>query len=533
MNMSLSWLLPLLLLLRCALGNAVEPPPPENTILPPRPPTPPSAGGGGGVQLSRGSFRAFFLNNFATDPVPAEDATIAIARAFRVPEDRLPLPNGVLIRDIRATTAGDIAGDANASFIGGTLMDFDSSYPLVFDLPNSVSIVSAWEADIAVPIAQGKVSTFSSNMFFLWPNGWFYAKYGISNLKGVIISGFPPPAPLGPVAPPAPPPVPVILHVTLASDSGNLVITIAWDGVASSLAVGTLLAGTGDRGSADGAPESATFSGPEGIVIDSSNQVWVADGYGEGGCIRKIVIGTSVTTVAGDCLNGGGTPFNGNLAGLAIDVSSNTLFSAGTLNNYCIYSTMLGSVSTSVLAGNCAEPGTVDGPGATARFEDLWGLGRDPANGIIYASEPGLNCIRKITSAGVVTTLAGLCGFAGTADGQGTAARFNEPHSLQVEASGSIIVADKLNHCIRRITASGLVTTLAGTCGSAGPTDGTGADARFILPLGVAIDPRTGMIYLSQQIGCIRIVHPITAVVTTMSGTCLLFSNAFFLVVDT
>eukprot|EP00798_Chlamydomonas_sp_ICE-L_P001813 gene1813-33232_t len=175
------------------LGDAVEPPPPENTILPPRPPTPPSAGGGG-VTLSRGSFRAFFLNNFATDPVPAEDATIAIARAFRVPEDRLPLPDGVLIRDIRATTAGDIAGDTNASFVGGTLIDFDSSYPLMFDLPNSISVVSAWEADITVLIAQGKVSTFSSNMFFLWPNGWFYAKYGISYLKGVLISGFPPPA---------------------------------------------------------------------------------------------------------------------------------------------------------------------------------------------------------------------------------------------------------------------------------------------------------------------------------------------------
>ena len=106
---------------------------------------------------------------------------------------------------------------------------------------------------------------------------------------------------------------------------------------------------------------------------------------------------------------------------------------------------------------------------------------------------------------GVVSTVAGS-GSAGSANGTGTSAAFSSPGTTAVDANGNVYVADTANHVIRKIDSNGAVTTLAGTAGSAGSTNGTGAAARFSSPAGIVVDS-SGNLYVADtgnhQIRCI------------------------------
>ncbi|MFT4617478.1 MAG: sugar lactone lactonase YvrE, partial [Ilumatobacter sp.] len=119
--------------------------------------------------------------------------------------------------------------------------------------------------------------------------------------------------------------------------------------------------------------------------------------------------------------------------------------------------------------------------------------------GNVYVADTGNQLIRKITSAGVVTTLAGTAGATGSADGTGAAARFDSPSGVAVDGSGNVYVADTGNQLIRKITSAGVVTTLAGTAGATGSADGTGAAASFDFPFGVAVDG-SGNVYVADAI---------------------------------
>ena len=118
------------------------------------------------------------------------------------------------------------------------------------------------------------------------------------------------------------------------------------------------------------------------------------------------------------------------------------------------------------------------------------------------------------------TTFAGLAGVAGTADGTNSAARFNQPVGVAVDTNGSLYVADNVNQTIRKVTAGGVVTTLAGLAGNAGSADGTNSVARFNRPCGVALDS-AGSLYVADCVNCtIRKVTPVGTnwVVTTLAG---------------
>ena len=138
------------------------------------------------------------------------------------------------------------------------------------------------------------------------------------------------------------------------------------------------------------------------------------------------------------------------------------------------------------LAGTAGSSGSADGTGAAARFSCPYGVAVDGA-GNVFVADAYNSTIRKITSAGVVTTLAGTAGSSGSADGTGAAARFSSPYGVAVDGAGYVFVADTWNSIIRKITPAGVVTTLAGV-GSSGSADGTGAAARFSYPVGVAVD---------------------------------------------
>ena len=154
-----------------------------------------------------------------------------------------------------------------------------------------------------------------------------------------------------------------------------------------------------------------------------------------------------------------------------------------------------GTIITTV-AGTVGVIATLNGTGTAAQFTNPGAIASDSA-GNLYVADPTAHVIRKITTAGVVTTFAGAVNSAGSADGAADVARFNGPSSVAVDTLGNVYVADTNNHTIRGISASGIVQTLAGTAGSIGSIDGLGAAARFNYPLGVAVDTQ-GTAYVSD-----------------------------------
>lgn len=208
----------------------------------------------------------------------------------------------------------------------------------------------------------------------------------------------------------------------------------------------TVLAGApSGAGTVDGVALAARFSGPVGIARDGDS-LYVADTNNN--LIRRIVIATqAVTTLAG-----------------------NAQFFSG------------------------------DGVGAAAGFSGPAGIAADGA-GNLYVSDSGNQTIRKIVIAtGAVTTIAGTVGMAGSTDGIGAAVRFNAPTGLAADGLGNLFVADRGNQTIRRIVlATGTVTTLAGTAGLTGTTNGIGAAARFNTPVGLASDAPRGFLYVADS----------------------------------
>ena len=148
----------------------------------------------------------------------------------------------------------------------------------------------------------------------------------------------------------------------------------------------------------------------------------------------------------------------------------------------------------SVLAGSIGGKGTVDGVGVAARFVNPKAIAVDAA-GNAYVADSDMHTIRKITPAGLVTTLAGQAGAGGYRDGPGAEARFDTPVALAVDGSGNVYVADTNNHAIRKITPGGDVTTLlrGSQVQWTNPLPAVGLS----LPTGVAVDA-AGIVYVSQ-----------------------------------
>ena len=135
-----------------------------------------------------------------------------------------------------------------------------------------------------------------------------------------------------------------------------------------------------------------------------------------------------------------------------------------------------------------------DQAGSAARFNNPNGVAVDSA-GDVYVADTFNQVIRKVTPTGVVTTLAGVAGSSGSANGTNNSARFVGPYKLAVDSVGNVYVSDDTT--IRKVTPSGAVTTLAGLAGSPGSADGTGSNARFNYPGGVAVDS-AGNVYVAD-----------------------------------
>ncbi|HEY9722907.1 MAG TPA: NHL repeat-containing protein [Oscillatoriaceae cyanobacterium] len=268
-----------------------------------------------------------------------------------------------------------------------------------------------------------------------------------------------------------------------------------------------VLAGFGESGFADGAGVDAAFAHPDAVAIDTSGTAYVADEFNN--AIRKVTAAGTVSTLIG-------SPEDTALVhpcGVALDSSGNVYVAdAGGEKIHKI--TPAGEMTT--LAGS-GEEGAENGNGGAASFDDPQGVAVD-ANGNVYVAEVNNDDIRKITPDGVVTTLAGST-TPGSADGTGSAASFCNPEAVAVDASGNVYVADTGNHEIRKITPDGVVTTLAGST-TAGSADGTGAEAAFGSPTGVAVDAADNVYVADLGARTLReVTHAgVVSTLVTMSG---------------
>ena len=271
-------------------------------------------------------------------------------------------------------------------------------------------------------------------------------------------------------------------NVYVADSSNFLIRKISPAGDVSTLA------GSGANGANNATGTAATFRFPTGVAVDTAGNVYVADLSNH--LIRKITPTGTVSTLAGNAGISGANDATGTAAtfnlptGVAVDTAGNVY--VADLSNHLIRKiTPTGTVST--LAGNAGISGAINATGTAATFNLPTGVAVDTA-GNVYVADSSNHLIRKISPAGVVTTLAGTVGVFGSADGNGTNATFNLPSGVAVDTAGNVYVADSSNQLIRKISPAGDVTTLAGTAGATGSTNGTGAAARFNNPLGVAVN---------------------------------------------
>jgi sugar lactone lactonase YvrE len=328
----------------------------------------------------------------------------------------------------------------------------------------------------------------------------------------------------------------VVLAGITVDASGNLyggngrILKITPAGVVTTVAGGL-------RGSADGIGSLASFDGASGIALDSAGTLYVADSGNN--AIRKVTAAGLVTTLAG--LAGGSVDGLGSAArfrtpnAIAVDGAGNA-YVTDQENNNVRKITPAGQVTTVTLPAGSRQPIelvgiAVDGAGdlyiadeaqgiieltpaggsamvptGSTRIDLPGGLEVDPA-GTIYVTDELMSTVIAITAAGAVSTVAGTARMTGSTDGTGADARFLSPRGIALDGDGNLYVADLGNSTIRKITPLGVVTTLAGTARMSGTADGTGADARFSAPSSIAADT-AGNVYIANGTGVIRKVTP-------------------------
>lgn len=260
----------------------------------------------------------------------------------------------------------------------------------------------------------------------------------------------------------------------------------------------SLLAGSGARGSADGIGAAAQFSQAFGTAIHPiTGDIYVAES--DSNVIKKINPTTgAVTTYAG--IKGRPAPQDGDIS--VAKFSTPRALSFDELGNLYVTQTGAGAIrkisADGTTVSTLVQTTTVDGV-TTTYFTNPWGMAYH--NGFLYVTEVGSTTaghkVSKVDIAtGLVTVLAGS-GTLGFADGTGIAAQFSGPRGIAVDANGIVYVADYSNNKIRKITTNGAVTTLAGSGVGTVSTDGIGAAATFRSPAGLALDGM-GNLYVSD-----------------------------------
>ena len=248
-------------------------------------------------------------------------------------------------------------------------------------------------------------------------------------------------------------------------------------------------------GGATGDSGAAPFSGmnqPWGTAKDSAGNIYVADTWNHR--IRKITPSGQISTYAGNGLAGfsgdNGPAVSAQLSypyGVALDASGN-LYIADTSNERIRKVTPGGTISTVAGNGNCCYAGD-SGPATSARLNSPHSVAID-GSGNLYIADTSNNRIRKVTPGGTITTSAGngFCCYSGD-NGLATNANLNSPWGVAADSSGNVYIADTSNNRIRKVDTNGTITTVAGN-GSSGYSgdDGPATSAQINNPYGIAVD---------------------------------------------
>ncbi|MEV0262987.1 RICIN domain-containing protein [Streptomyces sp. NPDC050617] len=274
----------------------------------------------------------------------------------------------------------------------------------------------------------------------------------------------------------------------ISDRNGHRVRKVTTDGKISTVA------GTGAQGSDgdDGPAVKARLNTPRGIAVDSSGTVYIVDS--ENHRIRKVTADGKITTIAGTGAKGPGgdggpatkaqlnTPY-----GVAVD-SAGTVYVADRINHRVRMITTDGKITTA--AGTGAKgPGGDGGPATKAQLSYPWGVAVDGA-GDLYIADAG-NCrVRKVTADGKITTIAGTGAKGSDGDGgPATKAQLSDGMAVVVDSTGTLYISDHRNHRVRKVTTDGKITTIAGTGAKGSDGDGgPAASAQLSSPFGLAVD---------------------------------------------
>ncbi len=277
-------------------------------------------------------------------------------------------------------------------------------------------------------------------------------------------------------------------HMVRKVDTAGLITTIAETGTAGF---------NGDNI----APTSAELNSPGGVAVDVTGNVFIADINDN--MVRKVDAAGLITTIAGT----GTAGFNGdNIAATSAQLNSPSGIAVDSLGNVYIADhnnqrvrrvDTAGLITTVVGTGTSGFSGD-GGPAVSAQLFSPTGLAIDTVCNV-YVVDEGNQRIRKISSGGVVTSIAGngLVGYNG--DGiSATTAELDSPFGVAVDSAGSVYIADANNHRVRKVATSGLITTVAGTGNQAFNGDNIDAAlANLNFPFGVAFDA-IGNIFIAE-----------------------------------
>lgn len=254
-----------------------------------------------------------------------------------------------------------------------------------------------------------------------------------------------------------------------------------------------------------------------GLAVNGAGTLFLTDYFNN--TVRTVSPSGLVTTVVGGSLgylDGPGTAARLRTpSGISADAAGNIYVSED--NNWTVRK-ISPSMLTSTLAGRPLIQGSTDGAKDSASFHSLSSVAADAA-GNLYVADSNNNVVRKVSKAGVTTTFAGTAGMIGTTDGMGADARFYSPSGIAVDGAGTVYVSDSQANTIRKITPDGLVSTLAGDSFSlAAYADGVGKEAKFFVPMGLAIDAK-GNVYVADEFNsAVRKITPSGLVTTIGDG---------------